>query len=244
MKDMNVQIKELITGAGEASGLTVIIDVFRAFSLECYMYGAGAGQIISLGSLEEARHQKALHPDAALVGERGGVMCEGFDCGNSPSQIRSIDLAGRLVIHTTSAGTQGVAAAVNADEIITGSLVNAAAVAEYIRRKAPETVTLVAMGNGGVRRANEDVVCARYIRSLLLGKPYPVDEKIKALRMDGGEHFFNPQTQAVFPEEDFYLCIRRDIFPFVITVEKHGELNYMKKVEVPGICGGLSGDRP
>lgn len=28
----------LIDGAKQAEGLTVIIDVFRAFSLECYLY--------------------------------------------------------------------------------------------------------------------------------------------------------------------------------------------------------------
>ena len=42
-------------------------------------------------------------------------------------------------------------AAVHAEEILTGSLVNARAVADYISRRQPETVSLVAMGNGGER---------------------------------------------------------------------------------------------
>ena len=33
---MRVQILELIEGAKKAEGLTVIIDVFRAFTTECY----------------------------------------------------------------------------------------------------------------------------------------------------------------------------------------------------------------
>ena len=34
---MEIRILELIEGAKKAEGLTVIIDVFRAFSLECYL---------------------------------------------------------------------------------------------------------------------------------------------------------------------------------------------------------------
>ena len=39
---MEIRILELIEGAKKAEGLTVIIDVFRAFSLECYLYARGA----------------------------------------------------------------------------------------------------------------------------------------------------------------------------------------------------------
>ncbi len=34
----NINILHLIEGAKQAKGLMVIIDVFRAFSLECYLY--------------------------------------------------------------------------------------------------------------------------------------------------------------------------------------------------------------
>ena len=39
---MNIKILHLLTGAKEATGLTVIIDVFRAFSLEAYLFSQGA----------------------------------------------------------------------------------------------------------------------------------------------------------------------------------------------------------
>ena len=34
---IKIKILHLIDGAKQAEGLTVIIDVFRAFSLECYL---------------------------------------------------------------------------------------------------------------------------------------------------------------------------------------------------------------
>ena len=129
----NCKILHLLSGAKEARGLTVIIDVFRAFSLECYLYDLGAKLVRPVGSIEEA---KALHekiPGSVLIGERQGIKVEGFDFGNSPSQVEAEKdrIEGRVIIHTTSAGTQGIVNAVGATEILTGSLVNAKAVAEY-----------------------------------------------------------------------------------------------------------------
>lgn len=230
---MRIQILQLLEGASRAEGLTVVIDVLRAFSLECYLTARGAAELRPVAALEEAFAWRRRDPSVLLVGERHGAKCEGFDFGNTPSGIPAEAVRGRRIIHTTSAGTQGVTRAVRAEEIITGSLVNAAAAAAYIRQRDPETVSLVCMGNAGVREAPEDLLCAEYIRSLVLGEPIPdLEERIKALRWHGGEHFFNPDTQHIYPEPDFWLCVRRDLFPFVLRV-KHDALGlYMEKVEI------------
>lgn len=217
---MDIKILELIEGAKQAEGVTVIIDVFRAFSLECYLYARGAKAVYPVGSVEEARKMKEDHPEYVLIGERQGRRCVGFDFGNSPSQTQLADLSGREVIHTTSAGTQGIVNAARAEEILTGSLVNAAAVAAYIKEKNPSRVSLVAMGKSGARTANEDVLCARYIKSLLEETPFDIDAGIAALRTNGGEHFFDPDNQEVYPREDYGLCTRYNLFPFVLRVER------------------------
>ena len=49
-----VNILHLLSGAKEAEGLTVIIDVFRAFTLETYLYDMGAELIRPIGTIEEA----------------------------------------------------------------------------------------------------------------------------------------------------------------------------------------------
>lgn len=218
---IHVQILRLIEGARQATGLTVIIDVFRAISLECYLYDNGAALIRPTGTIEEAFALAKALPGSLLAGERAGKMCEGFDFGNSPSAVSPDLVAGKTVIHTTSAGTQGMINAVHADEIITASLANAKAVADYILAKQPRTVSLVCMGNMGVRPAAEDELCAEYIKSLVEGNPLPdLEERIADLRYHGGEHFFNPDNQEVFPEPDFWLCTKHDIFPFLIKIEK------------------------
>jgi 2-phosphosulfolactate phosphatase len=221
-KEMSeIRILELIEGARQARGLTVIIDVLRAFSLECYLYARGAALIRPVGTVEEAFSLRERFPGSLLIGERGGKMCEGFDFGNTPGGIPREAVEGKMIFHTTSAGTQGIVNAAGATEIVTGSLVNARAVAAYIRQRNPEEVSLVCMGNGGVRRAPEDVLCAEYIRAMVRESPLPeMEQRIAELPTRGAEHFFNPETQDIFPEGDFWLCMKRDLFPFVLRVER------------------------
>ena len=154
---MKVQTYQLIEGAKEARGLTVVIDVFRAFTVACYAYANGAEDIITVGRLEDAYRIKESHPDYILSGERHGRIQPGFDYGNSPARIENVDFTGKTIIHTTSAGTQGIVNAVRADEIITGSFVNAKAVARYIGDKNPENVSLVCMGDEGVKKTRRTI---------------------------------------------------------------------------------------
>lgn len=220
-----INILHLIEGAKQAEGLTVIIDVFRAISLECYLYDMGVKEIRPIGSVEDAFALHEKMPDSVLIGERNGKKCEGFDFGNSPSTVVPEEVKGKTILHTTSAGTQGIVNATGATKIITGSLVNAKAVAEYIKKKNPETVSLVCMGNAGVRPAAEDELCAEYIKSLVEGVDLPdFAKRIEDLQRHGGEHFFDENRQEIYPKEDFFMCIQYDKFPFVIKIKKdeHG----------------------
>ena len=218
---MDIRILHLTEGARQAEGLAVIIDVFRAFSLECCLADMGAREIRPVGAIEEALAWRERDPECVLIGERHGRKLEGFDFGNSPSTVSPEAIRGRRIIHTTSAGTQGVTGAAGAEEILTGSFLNAAAIAEYIRKRTPEKVSLVCMGREGLEEAEEDELCAVYLRSLLEGRPMgDIDERLKGLRQGGGRHFFDPENQEVYPEKDFWMCIDRDRFDFVLSVQK------------------------
>ena len=231
---MNIQILHMVEGAKAARGLTVIIDVFRAFTVETYLMRNNAHRIYPVGDVQTAFDYKAAHPETTLLcGERNGITIEGFDFGNSPSQLEHEDLTGKSVVHTTSAGTQGIANAVHADEIITGSLVNAAAIAEYIRRKNPETVSLVCMGLNCLRPIEEDTLCAEYIQSLLEGKELPnLQERITDLRNTSGAKFFDP-SHPEFPERDFHLSVELDSCNFVLRLKKNPDgLDYMERIDI------------
>ncbi len=230
---MNVRILHLIEGARQARGLTVIIDVFRAFTVEAYFAKNNAARIIPVGDVETALRYRAEHPGAVLCGERGGAKIEGFDYGNSPSQLENVDLTGKTVIHTTSAGTQGIVNASGADEILAGSLVAAGAIAAYIRRKAPEEVSLVCMGLAGKERTEEDTFCAEYLKAMLLNEPLPdLEEGVKLIKATSGAKFFDPAQSSVFPERDFHLSLQADTVPFVLRLRKDAPLPYMERIDV------------
>jgi 2-phosphosulfolactate phosphatase len=221
---VNIEILELLDGARRARGLTVIIDVFRAFSLEAYLFARGASRIYAVDSETTARRLKAENPEALLVGERGGKILPGFDYGNSPWQTEGAALQGKTVIHTTSSGTQGLAAASGATELLTASLVTASATARHIASRSPAQVSLVAMGWAGRRNTPEDLLCASAIKASLEGTSLNMAQELDALRRTAeGAKFFNPRTQDVFPREDFALCTAVDRFDFCIAAKKISE---------------------
>lgn len=215
---MNIQILPLLKGVKEATGLTVIIDVFRAFSLEVYLHEKGVKAIFPVQKIKEAFALKKIYPEAILIGERNGIQINGFDYGNSPSEIIDQDLRDKIIIHTTSAGVQGIMNATKADEMVTGALVNAKATISYIQRKKCDIVSIVPMGWNGKRMSEEDNLCAQYMMSLLKGEKFPnLEAKIESLKQSEGKKFFDP-TQPQFPKEDFELCTQVDCFQGVNRV--------------------------
>lgn len=217
---MEIKILQLIDGAENATGLTVIIDVFRAFSVACYVINNGANTIITVGNIDTAYSLKEKKSDYVLIGERKGKIQPGFDYGNSPTHIENVDFTDKTVVQTTSAGTQGIVKAVNADEIVTGSYVNAKAIANYIKAINPNVVSLVCMGNEGRHVSDEDTFCAEYIKSLLDGTQYDIQSAIERLKLGSGKRFFDPVNHEWCPERDFYLCTDVNRFDFVLKAEK------------------------
>jgi 2-phosphosulfolactate phosphatase len=217
---MEIEILEFTEGARIAKGLTVIIDVFRAFSLACYAFGEGASRLIAAGEIEEAFLLRKKFPDAVLIGEREEKKIEGFDLGNSPTHVLCYDLKGKTVIHCTTAGTNGLVNAINASEVITGSFVNADAVVDYIRSSDYNKVSLVAMGYRACETADEDVFCAEYMSDKLSGVEPDFDSTRSILQLSAGQRFFNPANLQHSPPSDFFLCTDLNRFDFVLKAVK------------------------
>jgi len=227
---MKVDILEFVEGARKAKGVTVIIDVFRAFSVACYAVDAGAVRIIATSEVSEAFQLKKKYKNSVLVGEREEKKIEGFDFGNSPTEIIKADLTGKIVIHTTTAGTQGLINATNADAVLTGSFVNAGAIIKYIKSVDPEHVSLVAMGYRAASSADEDLICAEMISTELNNEIFNPENKIANLQNTSGKRFFNPDNIDFSPPTDFFLCTMINKFNFVLKATRRfdGNIDLMK----------------
>jgi len=214
--------KSLLAGARQAEGVAVVIDVFRAFSSAAVMFHLGAEKI-----LLEADPQNVLELKSAngylAAGEVDGKDIAGFDLGNSPSRMLSMDrgfFEGKTVIQRTSAGVLGaIAASQRADQVILASYVVARTTAIYIHRLSPQprTISLVAMGDGGSRSTPDDECCADYLEHLLTGKPYDHLVALQRIMADECAQMFLRGDQAHLPSTDAVYCLQRDLFDFALV---------------------------
>ena len=227
---MKINILEFVDGARKATGLAVIIDVFRAFSVACYVVDAGASRIIATSDVSEAFLLKKKYKNSVLVGERDEKKIEGFDFGNSPTEIIKADLSGKTIIHTTTAGTQGLINAINADIILTGSFVNADAIVNYTKSVNPDIVSLVGMGYRATISAEEDLLCAEMIEARLNNESSSFEGRIADLQNTSGKRFFNPVNIEFSPPTDFFLCTMVSRFDFVLKATKRldGNIDLMR----------------
>jgi 2-phosphosulfolactate phosphatase len=215
---VEVVIDSLLDGAGRATGAVAIIDVFRAFTTAAALLANGARRIVMVGEVEEAMRLRREGLGEICIGEVGGRAPDGFDFGNSPFEAAGVDFAGKTIIQRTSAGTQGIVAARQAERLYAASLVTAAATARALCRGAPERVTLVAMGNNAVSRADEDELCAMHLRNLVEGRPGD-REAVRQMILAGSEvwRFRDPKRPYYHPE-DLAAALAVDRYDFAIRV--------------------------
>ncbi len=215
---MEIRLGSLLTGAQEAEGTVVIIDVYRAFTTASVAFLKGAEKIVLVAEVEEALCLKERGVGTLCMGEVEGKRPEGFDLGNSPFELCRADVSGKTLIQSTRAGTVGVQAAAKAGRIYGGSLVAAEATAKAILNRSPQVVTLVAMGWAGRVRTDEDEQCALYLRNLLQGRR-PNPEALRSLILSGGEsQKFDDPAKPHFHPRDRDIALRINTVPFAIKI--------------------------
>ncbi len=226
----------LLSGAHQAEGIAVIIDVLRAFSSAAYMTHLGADKIILLADPEEVLSLK--REGCLAVGEVGGRKVHGFDLGNSPTELLAAgrDLfAGRTVALRTSAGVTGaVAAARRSEAVLLGSYVTAGAIARHIKTLSPQpqVVSLVAMGVT-VAVSPEDERCADYIEHLLTGRPYDHIAALTEIVGHEATQKFLRGDQDHYPPADPIFCLQRNLFEFVLVAHQEAGQLVARKIDAP-----------
>ena len=218
---MEIRMGSLVRDAREATGTAIIIDVFRAFTTAAIAFDRGATQITLVAEADDALELYRSGVGDLLMGEVNGKRPEGFDFGNSPFEISQANVAGKSIVQSTRAGTVGVAAAENADTIYLGSFVVAQATVGAIRRHQPDVVSIIAMGDQGRVRSDEDEQCGIYLRNIMEDRR-PEFSAVRSLIMTGGatQKFFDPEQPQYHPEDaDLALQIDRYAFSMRITRE-------------------------
>lgn len=224
---MKIKVINSYENAAQATGLTVVVDVLRAFTTCCYIFQNGAKNIITVSDVEEARELISKNPHYISVGERQGLKITGFDYGNSPAEIKNINMQGKTIVITTSAGTQGIAKSEGSDEIITGAFVNAQAIVSYIEKQQPNMLSFIITNDR--YKGNEDFMFVEYVRRCLNKERVNFDKIKKQLMNHPSSEGFLRKPLTKYSRPDFNLSISLDKFNFVIKAVKKKDSIYLER---------------
>ena len=203
------------------AGPVVVIDVILAFTTAAYAFGGGATAIYLVATVEEALAFKAAHPDVLAMGEDRGRRPAGFDFPNSPVAVSDADVDGRTLVQRTSAGAQGVVAAVDATRLWAASLVCASATARAVNASGLGEPSYVITGCFPDRpddTGDHDRLTADVIENARCGHPINAAEVAEELRATGEAS----RTLALGPEHcdplDIEYAAQVDLFDFAMEV--------------------------
>ena len=212
---MNI-IKALgVDGARTATGVAIVIDVLRAFTLSAYALAGGARECLLVQTVDEARALAARIPGAIISAEVDTMPVAGIEISNSPTQIAAADVRGQAVVQRTSAGTPVINAVERADAMYAASLVVARATAQACLLRKPETVTLIASGD-----FPEDHACAAYIEGWLRGKRTDTEQLLRPLYQSDRYKRLARGDWPGFPKTDLELALAPDRFDFAMRATR------------------------
>ena len=142
----------------------VLIDVLRTSTVAPILFDNGLERLHIATKLRLAR-EFARETGALLIGEREGLPPEGFNYGNSPSEITALKLSGHAVLVSENAPAV-LPKLENAKHLLLGSLYNADAVIERALALAESHIYLVACGLWG-QEDLDDAIAAGYMATRL-----------------------------------------------------------------------------
>ena len=174
----------------------------------CVAFTQGVNSIIPVATIEESI---AYRDKGFLIGaERNGEMLDGFDIGNSPFSYMDEKVKGRDIALTTTNGTQAIAAAHEAKQIVIGSFLNLDVLCNWL---ATQDGNIVLLCSGWKNSVNmEDTLLAGAV----------------VHQMRGDFDFTNLRDTAIIAER-LYLLAKDDLNGFL---EESSHRNRLKKLNI------------
>lgn len=208
--------------------VVVVIDVLRATSSMCTALHYGVEKILPVASVVEARNFQSK--GFLVAAERSAHKVEGFDLGNSPFEYMQPKLKGKIIVFTTTNGTQAIRVACEAYKIAIGSFLNLTALCQWLAVQHKNIILLCAGWKDFFNL--EDTLCAGAIASKLdktglFETSYDSTLASKSLYelaqndlykfMENSSHF--KRLANLNLQEDIRFCLKPDQAPVVPVME-------------------------
>jgi 2-phosphosulfolactate phosphatase len=202
----------------------VVVDVLRAFTSVPWMFERGASEVLAVDREALAFELRdelvaSRRSPVVLAGEDGGRRLEGFDLGNSPTELAATQLDGATVVHRTSAGTQGLLRCASSRWLFAASFVNAAATVAAVRATGSPHVTFVITGASLGRDGDEDLACAELIAARLRGRDPDARPFLDRVPASDAGRLFGPAGPAWLPASDLAAACELDRFGHALVAE-------------------------
>lgn len=198
--------------------VSVVIDVFRAFTTACYVLKKNPEKYIYATKTGVLVELAVNHTNNVFIGKNEIGANIKYDIPNSPTRVKEIAITDKLVLHRTEAGSKGILDAVDADIILATSFVNASATVKYIEKLQNPEIKIIPMGHEATTPSIEDDICAEYIKSLLNDKNFDINPFMQKLKEGPGKYFFL-ENQWQYPKEDFLYCLEINKFNFAVQAK-------------------------
>ncbi|MBW8741681.1 MAG: 2-phosphosulfolactate phosphatase [Acidobacteria bacterium] len=198
-----------------AADVAIVVDVIRATSTMAQALASGYERILCCAELEDARALRAEIPESLVGGERNAIRVEGFDVGASPREYLEARAA-TLILSTTNGTRAILTAAQHCDEVLLGSLLNLAAIAEAARSHSGDVAIICAGFKGAF--ALDDAYCAGRIVRLLGGEPTDAALAAELVASSFPDATAGLNARTYGPpglEDDIAFCAREDLLDVV-----------------------------
>ena len=236
----------------DSDTIFVIIDTLRATTTLSALKESNATKFHIVNNKENARLlKKELYPNSTLVGEERGIKVEGFDFGNSPSELIGRTLLSDHVIFTSSNGAKVLLILENKMHVYLAALVNLSRVTKEILEVAKtynSTIVVIPAGIFGdpEHLSIEDWVTAYYIvRKITENLALEIcvkDEFWKEIQKiiqntpDIESLLVNAEASQYLKnigyEEDVFFALKQDVFDNFLKVKKWESFGDIKYVEL------------
>lgn len=203
--------------------IVVVIDLLRASTTIVQALESGAQSVIPLETVDAAAQIKRNRgADTLLVCERDGMMVEGCDLGNSPTEFIPTRVRRKVIAMSTSNGSRAIQRVKENKVVLIGSLRNRKRLCEFLLEQKFD-VALVCAGSNQQFSA-DDLYCAGGIlaglREIGDGKPLDTDDlgfvaenfyytaKANPTLLEGVAHYRKLQDLGLQKDIDF--CFAED----------------------------------
>jgi 2-phosphosulfolactate phosphatase len=208
--------------------ITIVIDVFRAFTTASYVLNAYPSSYILTNKSDVILQLANDYKNPLFIGKPEIGSNFKYDIPNSPTRVKDINITDQNILHRTEAGAKGLLMAKDSDIVLAASFVNANATVNYIKKLDNTNIEIMPMGHEATTPSLEDDVCASYIKALINNEKFDLNLHKEEIKEGPGKYFFS-SDQWQYPYDDFDLCLELDKFDFAIKAEVHDDYSVLTR---------------